>query len=201
MTEDEVRSWIEAHYGAIATDRLAAFVAVVIAENDSQNLIAPSTIGVIWSRHVMDSAQLVPWGRRGLWIDIGTGGGFPGIVVALLCNDPIMLVEPRKRRASFLEHCACTLGLKHVSVVATTIEKVVNRADTISARAVAPVEKLLQIGAGCAKKDTRWLLPRGRVTEAELVDLKMRWDGVFHVKQSVTDPTSSILMLDGVKRR
>ena len=201
MTEDEAKAWIDTRYGAAIVDRLATFVAMVVAENDAQNLIAPSTISAIWVRHVVDSAQLAPLGQAGVWIDIGTGGGFPGIVIGLLRDDPIILVEPRKRRAAFLATCAEQLGLANVRTAATTIEHITDRADVISARAVASVEKLLQIAAGCAKRETRWLLPRGRLAEADVVELKRRWHGVFHVEQSLTDMQSSILVIDGLARR
>ena len=201
MTEDEAKAWIDIRYGAAFVDRLATFVAMVVAENDAQNLIAPSTIPAIWVRHVVDSVQLAPLGQAGVWIDIGTGGGFPGIVIGLLRDDPIILVEPRKRRAAFLAICAEQLGLANVRTAATTIEHITDRADVISARAVASVEKLLQIAAGCANRETRWLLPRGRLAEADVVELKRRWHGVFHVEQSLTDMQSSILVIDGLARR
>ena len=201
MTEDNAREWIAHRFGVVATDRLAAFLTMVVAENDAQNLIAPSTVAQIWSRHAMDSAQLVPMGQAGLWIDIGTGGGFPGLVVAILRGDPMILVESRRRRAAFLDDCARLLNLRHVQIVSGKVESVTDVATTISARAVASVEKLLQIAAQCANRETRWLLPRGRLAEAELAELKRRWGGVFHVEQSLTDPASSILTIDGLTRR
>lgn len=201
MTEDEASAWIEARYGIDARDRLAIFAALVIAENERQNLIAPSTIEAIWSRHIVDSAQLAPLAQPGLWIDVGTGGGFPGMVIALIRPEPMMMVEPRKRRAAFLEDCATELALTNVRVMARNIERIDELATTISARAVASIEKLLQIAAGCAKEGTRWLLPRGRLSEDDLAFLRRHWRGAFHVEQSLTDPGSAILVLDGQPRR
>lgn len=201
MTESDAQAWISERFGADAANRMGGFLRLVVAENDRQNLIAPSTIAQIWARHAADSAQLVPLGRDGLWIDIGTGGGFPGIVVALLRAAPVLLVEPRRKRADFLQHCVETLNLRHVHVAGAKIESIEDAADIISARAVASVENLLRIAAGCAKKSTRWLLPRGRSVEADLAALKQSWRGLFHVEQSLTDPESSILVLDEVSRR
>jgi 16S rRNA (guanine527-N7)-methyltransferase len=202
VTEEDAQQWIATRYGeqAQALDRL---VQLVRAENDVQNLIAPSTVSQIWSRHIVDSAQLLAWGGPlGLWIDIGTGGGFPGLVIAILRPEPTLLIEPRKRRAEFLLQAADQLGLgDHVSVMASKVEHVTDHAAIISARAVAPVEKLLQAAQPCATTATRWLLPRGRIATDEIAQLKRRWTGVFHVEQSVTDPTSSILILDDVRRR
>lgn len=198
MTEQEARDWIASRHGPAAEARVGAFLELLIAENQHQNLVAPSTIPMIWARHVVDSAQLARLGRPGLWVDIGTGGGFPGMIVALLRPEPLLMVEPRARRAAFLAQCVAILGLIHARVVSAKVETVRDTAATISARAVAPVEKLLRMAAGCAKEGTRWLLPRGRLTAADLAFLQRNWRGAFHVEQSLTDPASSILVLEGV---
>lgn len=199
MTEDEARAEISHRVGEEATARIADFLAMVVVENGVQNLIAPSTIEAIWSRHALDSVQLVKFAhnRAGLWIDVGTGGGFPGMVVALARPEPMLLVEPRRRRADFLRASAETLGLDHVTVRQTKIEAIVNaKAAIISARAVASVENLLHAGHRCATSETRWLLPRGRIDPAELAMLQNRRT-MFHVEHSITDPESAILVIDG----
>ncbi|WP_242097295.1 16S rRNA (guanine(527)-N(7))-methyltransferase RsmG [Sphingomonas sp. CROZ-RG-20F-R02-07] len=199
MTEAEARGLAVTMIGNNAAARVAEFAAMVVTENAAQNLIAPSTIETIWSRHVVDSLQLLPHAeeRSGLWIDIGTGGGFPGMIVALVRSAPILLVEPRRRRAEFLESCAAALGLKHVTVVAAKVETVTDRpAAIISARAVASVENLLHAAKRCVTPATRWLLPRGRIDPAELASLQNRGT-MFHVEHSITDPESRILVIDG----
>lgn len=202
MNEEEARSWIEARFGPTAAALLDRYASLVVAENERQNLIAPSTIVSIWVRHLLDSAQLVPLAfNKGVWIDIGSGAGLPGIVVAILRPAPILLVEPRRQRAAFLTHCRDELALGWVDVRVTKIEAVAQRAAVISARAVAPVEKLLQAAAACSTNTTRWLLPRGRFGPKDLAALRQRWGGLFHMKQSVTDPASTILVCDGPARR
>lgn len=204
MTEDQARDWVVARFGAEAADRIDHFLNLVVVENDQQNLIAPSTISTIWSRHALDSVQLIPLADRpdGQWVDIGTGGGFPGMVVALAWPGKVALVEPRKRRADFLRDCAETLGIAdRVSVHASKIEAVAIKGDIISARAVATVENLLRAAAHCGKQDTRWLLPRGRLDEREIKTLKRHWRFVFHVEHSITSADSSIVILDRVGAR
>lgn len=201
MSEDEARGWIAERFGPAAADRIGAFLDLVRAENTQQNLVAPSTIPHLWVRHALDSAQLLAWDQAGPWLDVGTGGGFPGMVVAILRHNPVLLVEPRRKRAAFLQHCAEALDLHHVRVLASKVDAVSEPADIISARAVASVEILLQMAVGCAKKTTRWLLPRGRSAAEDLATLNRGWRGMFHVEQSLTDPESSILVLDGVSRR
>ena len=202
MTEGEAREWIGDHFGAEALLLLDHFVALLTDENSRQNLISPATVTQVWTRHVLDSAQLVPLAPAlGQWLDIGTGGGFPGLVVAILRPAPTVMVEPRRRRAAFLAHCVEALSLRQAEVLASKVEAVAVSADVISARAVASVENLLHAALPCAKKATRWLLPRGRFTETDLVQLRRRWEGAFHVEQSLSDAGSSILVLDRVSRR
>lgn len=202
MTEEDARAWVGEQYGPDAERRVAEFVALVCAENQRQNLIAPSTVEQIWNRHVVDSAQLVSLApSTGLWLDIGTGGGFPGMIVALLRPQPTVLVEPRKRRVAFLGECAHLLQAANVSVFASKVSAVDTKAAVISARAVDSVENLLRGAGHCATMATRWLLPRGRVMQSDLEDWKRGWHGVFHVKQSLSDPISSILVAEQVRVR
>ena len=204
MTEEQARDWVVQRFGEEAAERIDYFLNLVIVENDQQNLIAPSTIATIWARHALDSVQLIPLADRadGQWVDIGTGGGFPGMVVALAWPGRMALVEPRKRRADFLRDCAERLGIAdRVSVHASKIEAVDVKADVISARAVATVENLLRAAAHCGKQDTRWLLPRGRLDEREIKTLKRQWRFVFHVEHSITSAESSIVILDRVEAR
>lgn len=202
MTEIEAQEWLATEFGAPVVERLGRLAAAIVLENAQQNLISPSTVGTIWARHIVDSAQLVSLApAEGRWMDIGSGAGLPGLVVAILRPAPILLVEPRRQRAEFLHSIVDLLGLNHAEVRQQKVEHQREVVDVISARAVATVEKLLQAAAACATPATRWLLPRGRSGLTELAALKRRWAGVFHMKQSTTDPDSAILILDGPARR
>jgi 16S rRNA (guanine527-N7)-methyltransferase len=194
MTEDDARAWMVQRFGDAAADRVGQFVDMLVAENSSQNLISPGSIASVWVRHVVDSAQLIGLAPAGAstWVDIGTGGGFPGMIVALCWPGRVIMVEPRKRRAEFLQESVDRLGVVDADVVAGKIESLTTPADVISARAVASVEKLLQAARGCATPKTRWILPRGQSPVGEI------GGRLFHVEQSITDPGSSILTLDGV---
>lgn len=198
MTEIEAQDWVRQRVDALAFDRMMSFVDMVVTENGRQNLISPATIPAIWDRHVVDSLQLteIAGSAAGRWLDIGTGGGFPGMVLAIAGCGPIMMVEPRRKRADFLAESIERLSLKDAQIAASKVENVEWTADVITARAVASVEKLLIAAAHCATKTTRWLLPRGTVDASSLPALCARHQLVFHVEQSLTRSDSSILVLE-----
>lgn len=200
--EGAARDWLERAFAPSAEQwaRLERFAAMLIVENDQQNLIAASTIPTLWVRHIADSAQLLALdaGRDGLWIDLGSGPGLPGLVVAILSPRPMLLVESRKLRCEFLRRVAADLDLKHVEVAEAPLERVATRAAaTISARAFAPLDKLIALSTRFSTESTRWLLPKGRNAVKELALLPEAWQRMFHVEQSRTDAESQILVGTG----
>lgn len=203
MTEDEARDWVIANYGAARLAMLEQYVDLLVAESARQNLIAHSTLGTIWSRHIVDSAQLLPLadGRSGMWIDIGSGAGLPGIVIAILRDDAILLTEPRKRRADFLAGCLTNLKLPHAMVRSCRVEVIKEQASVISARAVGAIEQIFTSASECTDREALWLLPRGTSGAEELAHAKKSWHGAFHVEQSLTHPQSQIIVARGVTRR
>ncbi len=200
--EEAARAWLDAAFAPTESRwaQLEAFAAMLIAENAQQNLIAASTIPTLWVRHIADSAQLLALDRDndGLWIDLGSGPGLPGLVVAILCDRPMLLVESRKRRCDFLRAVAAELELAHVEVAEAPLERVGTRAAaTISARAFAPLDRLIDLSTRFSAETTRWLLPKGRNAVKELALLPAAWQRMFHVEQSRTDADSRILVGTG----
>ncbi|WP_411340066.1 16S rRNA (guanine(527)-N(7))-methyltransferase RsmG [Sphingopyxis sp. J-6] len=201
--EDAARAWIDACFAPTETQwaQLDRFADLLVAENALQNLIAASTVPTLWVRHIADSAQLLALDEReggGLWIDLGSGPGLPGLVVAILSERPMMLVESRKRRCDFLRAAAVDLDLRHVEVIEAPLERVETRsAATISARAFAPLDRLIDLSARFSTESTRWLLPKGRNAVKELALLPQAWQSLFHVEQSRTDAESRILVGQG----
>lgn len=201
MTEEEARAWASERFNPAAVERLDRFAAIVTRETEQQNLISPSTIPLIWSRHIVDSAQLLALApaAASTWLDVGTGAGFPGLVAAILFDGHVTMVEPRAKRAAFLRDAAAALGL-YASVHQSRIETAkLDPADIISARAVATVDALLTMTAHLRAPLTTYLLPRGRTGQDEIVKARAGWHGTFHVEQSITDPASTILIATGVR--
>ena len=204
MTEEEAQAWVRTRFGAIGANRMAKLVELVAGEAERQNLIASSTFATIWARHIVDSAQLIAFAEdaRGDWLDIGTGAGFPGLVVAALTGRRVQLVEPRRRRADFLAAAAAALEIgERVTVRASKVEAIKAEGAVISARAVGSVDSLFASASHCSTAETLWLLPKGRSAREEVATAQQTWHGVFHVEQSVTDPGSLIVLAKGVSRR
>jgi len=197
--EATARDWLGATFDPTPAQwaGLERFAAMLVAGNERQNLIAASTVPALWVRHIADSAQLLAFDHDGdgLWLDLGSGPGLPGLVVAILSERPVVLVESRKRRCEFLRAVADALNLRHVAVVEARLEAVDTcPAATISARAFAPLDKLIDLSARFSTESTRWLLPKGRNAVKELALLPRPWQSLFHVEQSRTDAESRILV-------
>ena len=198
MTEDEARRWIAAHVPRETEAQLARFTELLLAEMPRQNLIAASTTDQLWARHIVDSAQLLALApdsaRR--WIDLGAGAGFPGIVVALARSDIEMtLVESRRKRIDFLRHVVEQLGIgARVTVAGRRLEMLESaEQDVISARAFAPLDRLLPLAHRFSHAGTCWLLPKGRSAASELEAVTASWQGRFRIVPSLTDPEAAII--------
>jgi 16S rRNA (guanine527-N7)-methyltransferase len=163
-------------------------------------LISASTLDHIWSRHIVDSAQLLLFTDTSAppsnWLDLGSGAGFPGLVIALLTNHHVTLVESRARRIDYLQRAVEMLDLTHrVKVAGVTLERLETAPfSVISARAFAPLPKLFDLAARFAANNTLWLLPKGRNAKAEWEGAQALWDGNFQVMDSVTDQEAGILV-------
>ena len=181
-------------------DKLREYQALVTAENDRQNLVSRGTIAAFWSRHVLDSAQLVRFEPRpgARWIDLGSGAGLPGIVLACLVEGPVTLVEPRALRADFLRRVVERLELR-AEVIQSKAESVSGRFDVVTARAVAPLTKLLDLSRSFSTTNTLHLFPKGKSARKELAEAQREWQGEFHLEPSVTDADSLIVLARHVR--
>lgn len=205
--EAQARAFVAERCDAAAMERLDALVAALREENQRQNLVSAASLDHVWQRHIADSAQLLDHVSRGtldgaLWMDLGAGAGFPGLVIAAMCPEAhVLLVESRKRRIEWLESMIDQLGLASCSVAGTRLEVLEGPpARVISARAFAPLGKLLRLSARFSTADTCWVLPKGRSAALELQGVSGKWQRLFHVEQSTTDPEAAILVGRGTVR-
>lgn len=201
MLTDEplARAYVESLCDEAAMSRLECLYDLLIVENEAQNLIAKTSIPEMWLRHFADSAQLlrfVPRETSREWLDLGTGAGFPGLVIAAMRPEiPVILVESRARRVDWLKRAISELGLKNCEVKGDRLERVEPfEAAVISARAFAPLPRLLRLSAPFSTRSTAYLLPKGRSAAQELGELPKRQRQMFHVEQSLTSPDAGIIV-------
>jgi len=183
-------------------EKLDRFAALLRQANTSQNLVASASLDHVWTRHFLDSAQLVRFAPSptASWVDLGSGAGFPGLVVALIHGGPVTLIEERRLRVEFLTSVAVELGLS-VEIVGQKVERMKARPfSVISARAFAPLARLLDLGTRFSTTKTRWILPKGRNAKSELEALESSWQGEFQLEQSLTDAEARIIVAQAVQR-
>jgi len=188
---------------------LTRYAALLRRWQKAQNLVARGTLDKVWERHFADSAQLLglaPEARR--WLDLGSGAGFPGMVVALLLKGAegarVDLVEANARKCAFLDAVRRETGAP-VAVHAMRIEDAANRLegpfDAVTARALAPLNELAPLIAPFLTGHTRALLPKGRDVASELTEASRYWIIAYETFESLTDSRARILMVHSLKRR
>ena len=180
-------------------ERLERFANLLLVQNTTQNLVSrETTIVTLWDRHILDSVQLLTFvdDVSSPWLDIGTGAGFPGLVCAIGDRHrQFHLLEPRRQRAQWLQRAAQKLELENVTVHqkrAQVLEPM--NAAIVSARAVANLDSLVNMAARHSSPSTIWLFPKGKGASAELKSVQLHDHRLFHVEQSLTDPTAGIII-------
>ena len=181
------------------------FIEMLLEENARQNLISRSTEADIFERHIVDGAQLLPLAPSGSanWIDIGTGPGLPGIVLALLAPQATFtLVEPRPLRIQFLERAVKELRLdERVRLVEGKSHDVNGSFDVITGRAVANLSKFLKISHHLSTEKSVWVLPKGRKALDELEEARRFWHLDHTIVPRVTDEDASIVRITRATQR
>lgn len=192
-------------------DRIDGLVDLLLRWRQTINLIAPSTVAHVWTRHVADSLQLLAHadGARN-WLDLGSGAGFPGLVIACTLperpNTSVHLVESDSRKAAFLREAARVLKLPAI-IHAQRIESLHNgperdlRVDVVTARAVAPLSDLLGYALPWIESGAKALFPKGRDGEAELTEAAKDWTFEATTFPSLLEPGGRIFRIERAERR
>ena len=184
-------------------DKLDSLATLLVDWQARFNLVGPSTLPHIWTRHFGDSAQLLGYATSGSWLDLGAGAGFPGLIVALMGARPVTLIDAVAKKCRFLDEAAATLGLQTlVTVVNARVESVkLPPADVISARAFAPLPRLLDWGSRLSTRSTTWILPKGQTAADEVETARATFDFQLASHPSRSDSRGSVLVLNDVRRR
>jgi len=184
-------------------DRLDLLHDLILRWNQRINLVGRADIADLRRRHIEDSAQLLPLlppgeGPAG---DLGSGAGFPGLVLAILTTRPWHLVESDRRKAAFLATAAAELGLGHLRVHVTRIEDVVlPPLAVVTARALAPLPQLLVYAQRLLAPEGVAIFPKGRTAQDELTAARADWHMAVDAFPSRTSGTSTILRISGIRR-
>jgi 16S rRNA (guanine527-N7)-methyltransferase len=195
--------------------RLDCYVEVLLQWQQHTNLIAPSTEPMLWTRHIADSLQLIELaGMRPaesqatsqIWVDLGSGAGFPGLVVACALADDkgveIHLVESIGKKATFLREAAKAAGVSvqiHAMRIADFVKRAPKKIDIVTARALAPLPKLLGEAYPLLKRGAWGLFPKGQDVVAELTEAAKCWNIKATLAESRTDPKSRIVVVESAK--
>jgi 16S rRNA (guanine527-N7)-methyltransferase len=190
-------------------ERLALLVSELARWQAAKNLVSATTMADVWTRHIADSLQihrLAPDAPR--WLDLGSGGGFPGLVIGIcLAETPgghIDLVESNSRKCAFLRHAARLTGAPvtvHAARIEDVVDEFVGRVDVVTARALAPLPQLLGWCKELLRTGTLGLFPKGQHLDTELTDSSRYWKIQASTVFSVTDGAARILMVRAAEKR
>jgi len=215
----------QASLGVLASDKVAALALTPVSrETEARldryadllrewqaktNLVAPSTIPSLWTRHISDSLQLLtlfPTAR--IWVDLGSGGGFPGVVLACALADipgtMVHLVERNAKKAAFLREALRLTGSRgtvHLADIGDSVDRITGPVDCVTARAVAPLHQLIGFAEPLVGRGAKALFLKGQDVEVELTEATKYWNIKPHLHPSRTGGHGWILELDQIERR
>jgi 16S rRNA (guanine527-N7)-methyltransferase len=207
LTADRERALALVPVSRETTARLDRFVELLIAWQQHTNLIARSTVPMLWTRHVADSLQLTglaPDAR--IWADLGSGGGFPGLVIACAVGETegahVHLVESIGKKANFLREAVRVTGAPatvHAARIEDFVDKSPESLDVVTARALAPLPELLRMAYPLLKRGSVGLFPKGQDVAVELTEAAKCWKIQSSLSQSRTDSKGQIVIVRGLE--
>ena len=189
--------------------RLDRYIGLLQAWQAKTNLVSPSTLPTLWSRHVSDSLQLLalaPGAKA--WVDFGSGGGFPGLVLACALADTpgavVHLIERNGKKAGFLREALRVTGAAaviHLADIKDTVDRLTGPLDCVTARAVAPLHQLMTLAEPLIKRGAKALFLKGQDVEVELTEATKYWKIEPRLHSSLTGGHGWIVELDRIERR
>jgi 16S rRNA (guanine527-N7)-methyltransferase len=189
--------------------RLDRYIELLLEWQAKTNLVAPSTLPNLWTRHVSDSLQLLALAPGAkVWADLGSGGGFPGLVLACaLAETPgavVHLVERNTKKAAFLRETVRVTrapGIVHLGEIGDTVDRITGRVDCVTARALAPLHQLIGFAEPLVRRGAKALFLKGQDVEAELTETTKYWKIEPKLHSSRSGGQGWIVELDQIERR
>jgi 16S rRNA (guanine527-N7)-methyltransferase len=189
--------------------RLDRYVDLLLEWQAKTNLVAPSTLPSLWTRHISDSLQLLTLAPSAkTWADLGSGGGFPGVVLACARAETsgamVHLVERNAKKAAFLREAlriTASPGIVHLTDIGDSVDRITGPVDCVTARAVAPLHQLIGFAEPLVRQGAKALFLKGQDVEAELTEATKYWKIEPHLHSSRTGGQGWIVELDRIERR
>ena len=207
ISEDRDRVLAQQNVSRETIARLDAFVGALLTWQAKTNLIAPSTISEVWTSHIADSLQLVKIAPEAkIWVDLGSGGGFPGLVIACALDPSakVHLVESNSKKAAFLREAArlapAPTAVIHAQRIEDFLQQFQGVPDVVMARALAPLPKLLEYVAPLVEKGAKALLLKGQDIADELTEASKYWKVEAELVPSQTDSGGRIVIVRELQR-
>jgi 16S rRNA (guanine527-N7)-methyltransferase len=189
--------------------RLDRYVSLLVEWQVKTNLVSPSTLPSLWTRHISDSLQLLALAPTAkVWADLGSGGGFPGVVLACamaeISGATVHLVERNAKKAAFLREALRVTnapGAVHVMDIGDIVDSIVGKVDCVTARALAPLHQLIGFAEPLVGQGAKALFLKGQDVEAELTEATKYWNIRYRLHSSRTGGHGWIVDLDQIERR
>jgi len=183
------------------------FESILIEKNQVMNLVGPATLPQFWQRHILDSLQLLTYVDKPLiWADLGAGAGFPGLVLAIgfkwlkaYEGSQIYLIDSLGKRCRFLDEVAQKLNL-NTRIYNGRVETFNQKVDRVTARAFAPLPRLLDCACGLLAKPAQGLILKGERLDSEILEAQKSWRLDYEITPSISDPRGRILHIKGAHR-
>ncbi|WP_189484885.1 16S rRNA (guanine(527)-N(7))-methyltransferase RsmG [Asticcacaulis endophyticus] len=207
MTPEQMALHLVFHVKHEAIEDLTRFQQVLADKNAVMNLVGPATVPHYWSRHVLDSAQLLNHAPDAkIWADLGAGAGFPGVVLAILLKhaEPsditphVYLIDSLTKRCVFLSEVVKALDLP-ATVINDRAENIKLEVDVVTARAMAPLPKLLGFAEGFFKRGAQGWFLKGENVDSELMEAEKAWQFASNKYSSLSDPRGRVVHIRSLK--
>jgi 16S rRNA (guanine527-N7)-methyltransferase len=188
--------------------RLDRYVGLLLDWQAKTNLVAPSTLPTLWTRHIADSLQLLALAPDAkIWVDLGSGGGFPGVVLACALAEVsgamVHLIERNAKKAAFLREALRITGASgtvHLADIEDSVDRISGPVDCVTARAVAPLHQLIGFAEPMVRRGAKALFLKGQDVEAELTEATKCWKIDSQLHSSRTGGHGWIVELDRIER-
>lgn len=209
MTSEKAKAQVQRSVSRETFERLEVIASLLTKWQKTINLVAPNSVPDLWARHIADSLQLIHHvpAHLVLWTDLGSGGGFPGLVVAAVLAERdgafVNLVESDTRKAAFLREAARLADLPvtvHPQRIELVAQALAPDTQVVSARALAPLPKLLELAAPFFAAGALGVFPKGRDFERELTEARKDWTLDIELQRSLEDPDGRILLVTRAER-